>query len=167
MTQEISHGGYGPEPITMKKRNERRSMGAIPLVGLGVAVAALLGAVAVIHPGLGQIGSGNPSLKADSIPVAVSQGSLASALSVQAIDDAGLKIPSGGTTSSSAITISNYHGGGYMVGLECYIDSFPVYCDGSSPVTMHGLPPGAHSFILMEEGSSGKALSGLEWTILP
>ena len=135
-------------------------------IQLGVAVAALLGVVAVIHPGLGQIGSGNPSLKADSIiSVAASHDSLASALSVQAIDGADLKIPSGGTTSSSAITISNYYGDGYTVGLECYIDSFPVYCDGS-PVTIQSLPPGAHSFILIEEGSSDKALSGLEWTIL-
>ncbi len=111
MTQEISYGGYGLEPITMKKKNERRNMRAIQL---GVAVAALLGAVAVIHPGLGQIGSGNPSLKADSIiPVAASHDSLASALPVQAIDGADLKIPSGGTTSSSAITISNYYGDGY------------------------------------------------------
>ena len=162
MTQEILYGGYGLEPITMKKKNERRKMRAIQL---GVAVAALLGAVAVIHPGLEQIGSGNPSLKADSIPVAALHDSLASALSVQAIDGADLKIPSGGTTSSSAITISNYYGDGYTVGLECYIDLFPVYCDGS-PVTIQSLPPGAHSFILMEEGSSDKALSGLEWTIL-
>jgi hypothetical protein len=32
---------------------------------------------------------------------------------------------------------------------------------------MQSLPPGTHSFILMEEGSSDKALSGFEWKILP
>jgi hypothetical protein len=84
--------------------------------------------------------------------------------SVKATDGEGVVIEDNGVTTSSTMTISGYSDSKYKVGLQCWIDLLPLYCSGSS-VTISGLPPGEHTFAIIEPSSSETIVRALSWKI--
>jgi hypothetical protein len=84
--------------------------------------------------------------------------------SVKATDGEGVVIEDNGVTTSGTMTISGYSDSKYKVGLQCWIDLLPLYCSGSS-VTISGLPPGEHTFAIIEPSSSETIVRALSWKI--
>jgi hypothetical protein len=86
------------------------------------------------------------------------------AASVTAADGKGTMIGDNGVTESAKMTITAYSDSKYDAGLQCWIDSLPLYCNGS-PVTVSGLPPGEHAFTIAEPSSGETVVRAFSWNI--
>jgi hypothetical protein len=84
--------------------------------------------------------------------------------SIKAIDGEGIMIEDNGMTKSGTMTITGYSGDDYDVGLQCWIDSLPLFCRGDS-VTIEGLPPGRHSVTIVEPSSEETIVRAFSWNI--
>jgi hypothetical protein len=69
-----------------------------------------------------------------------------------------------GLTKSGEMTITNYSDNSYSTELRCSIDSLPAYCNGS-PVTILGLPPGKHTFIMAKSVDDETTAHSFSWEI--
>jgi hypothetical protein len=129
-------------------------------VGLG---AVVLTSISVLAPAsfYGYVGSpGSINDSGDGV-AAIPTGL---APSIKAIDGEGIVIENNGVTKSSTMTITGYSEKEYVVGLQCWIDSLPLFCSGDS-VTISGLPLGLHSFTIVEPGSEETIVPAFSWTI--
>jgi hypothetical protein len=86
------------------------------------------------------------------------------AASFTATDGKGTVIEDNGVTKSAKMTITGYSDSKYDAGLQCLIDSLPLYCSGS-PVTVSGLPPGEHTFTIAEPSSGETTVRAFSWNI--
>jgi hypothetical protein len=86
------------------------------------------------------------------------------AASFTATDGKGTVIEDNGVTESTKMTITGYSDSKYDAGLQCSIDSLPLYCSGS-PVTVSGLPPGEHTFTIVEPSSGETIVRAFSWNI--
>jgi hypothetical protein len=84
--------------------------------------------------------------------------------SIKAIDGEGIMIENNGMTKSGTMTITGHSDDNYDVGLQCWIDSLPLFCSGNS-VTISELPPGRHSFTIVEPGSEETIVRAFSWNI--
>jgi hypothetical protein len=84
--------------------------------------------------------------------------------SIKAIDGEGIVIEDNGVTKSSTMTITGYSNNKYDLGLECWIDSLPLFCSGDS-LTISGLPLGPHSVTIIEPGSEETIVQAFSWNI--
>lgn len=91
-----------------------------------------------------------------------SDGKIASAL--EARDGSQISIVNNGVTESDTITITGYYTGEYTTKLECTIDSFPIYCDGT-PITIQGLPAGRHTLEISEYGNPSADSLSFKWIV--
>ena len=95
---------------------------------------------------------------------AVITGALAA--SATATDGNGVVIENNGLTESDEMTIAGYSDSDYSKELKCALDSLPAYCSGSNPVTLSGLPPGEHTFTVVEPHSDEITAPSFSWEIL-
>lgn len=125
-----------------------RSTMTMPIAAIAIAIVALTGMGLLAHL---NSGAGSPS-----------EGKIASAL--EARDGSQIPIVSNGVTESDTITITGYYTGEYTTKLECEIDSFPVYCNGT-PITIHGLPAGRHTLEITEYGNPSASSLSFSWIV--
>lgn len=133
MKQETIYGDGFEVPLSKEKESKGARTRVLTAIGLGVAITAILGIVAASLPAVGHVNSGNPGIKA-------------SAVAAEGPSQLSAKV-----SGSSVITISDYHSGGYSSGLQCLVDLFSIYCDGSA-VSIQGFPAGIHTFTVIEKG---------------
>jgi hypothetical protein len=154
-------------PIVVEKKR-RRGGGNLLLflmaVGLGAVALTSITVLAPVafydyvnSPGSINDDSGNRGAGAAAIPTAL-------AASVTAADGKGTMIGDNGVTESAKMTITGYSDSKYDAGLQCWIDSLPLYCSGS-PVTVSGLPPGEHAFTIAEPSSGETIVRAFSWNI--
>jgi hypothetical protein len=86
------------------------------------------------------------------------------AASVTATDGKGTMIEDNGMTKSAKMTITGYSDSKYDAGLQCWIDSLPLYCNGS-PITLSGLPTGEHVFTIAEPSNGETVVRAFSWNI--
>jgi hypothetical protein len=158
--------GFDPEtPIVTEetKKERRRGLALVLLIGVGVAILALIGTALV--PYVNSLGGNifdSMSSTSDS-DNSVVKATTALAASFEAIDGKGNMIENdNGVARSDQITISGYSHSGYSTKLHCSIDSLPIYCNGST-VTVSGLPPGKHTFTIVEPSSGETIVRTFSW----
>jgi hypothetical protein len=155
--------------IVVEEKKKRGEGGRLLLflmaVGIGAVALTSITALApvsfygyVASPGSINDDSGNMGDGAAAIPTAVA------ASSATATDGKGTMIEDNGVTESAKMTISGYSDSKYDAGLRCWIDSLPLYCSGN-PVTVSGLPPGEHTFTIVEPSSGETIVRAFSWTI--
>jgi hypothetical protein len=87
--------------------------------------------------------------------------------SFKATDGKGSVIEENGVTRSAEMTITGYSDGSFNTGLSCLVDStYYIYCSGSNPVILSGLPPGEHTFTVLQPHSDAVTGSSFGWEIL-
>ena len=131
-------------------------------VGIVVSASILLLLLPSLNPLVDSVFSSKSTIT-DSASATL-QASDTLAPSFKAIDGGGNEIGiSNGVARSEQISISGYSDVGYSTELECWIDTLPVYCDGS-PIIVAGLPDGVHEVRIVEPGSDGTKVSVFDWT---
>src|SRR5919197_3285979 len=154
-----------PIVVEKKKRGIRRGLLLFLMaVGLGaVALTSITLLVPVTFYGHvvspGSIGDSGSRGDGAAMPVAV-----AAASSATATDGKGTVIEDNGVTKSAEMTIAGYSDSSFSTQLRCSIDSLPAYCSGS-PVTLSGLPPGEHTFTIVEPVSDKITVQSFSWDI--
>jgi hypothetical protein len=175
MSKEILPGklsakrAVSAEPsIVVEKKRKKGGGGRLLLflMALGIGAVALTSITVlapvtfydyVNSPGSINDDSGNRGDGAAVIPSAL-------AASVTATDGNGIMIEDNGVTESAKMTITGYSDSKYDAGLQCLIDSLPLYCSGS-PVTVSGLPTGEHTFTIVEPSSGETIVRVFSWNI--
>jgi hypothetical protein len=158
-------------PIVVKEKKEEKKRGRRGLLLFLMAVG--LGAVALTSITLlapvtfydhvaspGSISDGGNSGGGAAIPSALAASSAATAT-----DGKGTVIEENGVTNSAEMTIAGYSDSSFSTQLHCSIDSLPTYCSGS-PVTLSGLPPGEHTFTIVEPVNDKITVEAFSWDIL-
>jgi len=161
--------GLGPEsqPIVTDTNKEKRE-GLTPVCLIAGGVVILLVASIILMPYVnsleGKIFSG-VSKTTDSSNGAV-HATTALAASFKATDGKGTVIEDNGVTRSAGITLTGYSDGSYSTELSCLIDgSQHVYCNGSNPVALSGLPPGEHTFTVVQPQSDIITSQSFSWEV--
>jgi hypothetical protein len=157
--------GPGSVPIikeTNKGKTERLIVIFLMAVGVGIVVFASI----LLLPYLNSLGGsifGSKSSTTDSAGLML-EATAPLAPSFKAIDGGGSEISiSNGVARSEQISISGYSDSVYSTELQCWIDTLPVYCDGS-PITIIGLPDGNHELRIVEAGGAGTEVNLFSWT---
>ena len=155
-----------------KKRGRRRGRLLLFLMAVGLGAVALTSITLLVpvtfydhvaSPGSISDGSNSGgSGSGGAIPTALAASSSSSAT---AMDGKGTIIEDNGVTKSAEMTISGYSDSRYSTELRCSIDSLPAYCSGS-PVTISGLPPGEHTFTVVEPINDKITVQSFSWDIL-
>ena len=147
-----------------KKRGEGRERLPLFLIAVGLGAVVLI-SIAVLAPASfysyvespGSISDSGDGRAAAAIPTGLGP-------SVKATDGRGIVIEDNGVSKSGTITITGHSDSEYDVGLQCWIDSLPLYCSGNS-VTISGLPPGDHTFGIVEPSSGKTIVRAFNWKI--
>jgi hypothetical protein len=161
--------GLGPESATIvtetnKEKREGLTLNFLIAGGIVILLVASLVLMPYVNSLGGNIFSGLSSTT-DSSNDAV-QATTALAASFKATDGKGTVIEENGVTKSAEMTITGYSGDSYSTELSCLIDgSQHVYCSGSDPVSLLGLPPGEHTFTVLEPRSDEITASSFGWEI--
>ncbi len=157
-------------PITVeekreeKKRGEGRRLFAI-LMTCGLGAIVLTSMIALAPSGFyGHIGSPGSTDEGDKAGQGAEVLSSALATSVIAIDGKGITIEQHSVIESAKMTIASYSDGKYDVGLQCSIDSLPLYFRGD-PISILGLPRGEHTFTVVEPSSDEGIVQAFSRTI--
>jgi hypothetical protein len=148
---------------TNKGKSERLIVIFLMAVGVGIVVLTSI----LLLPYLNSLGGssifGRKSSTSDSASLML-EANAPLALSFNAIDGGGSEIGiSNGVARSNQISISGYSDSVYSTELQCWIDTLPVYCDGS-PITITGLPDGSHELRIAEAEGTGQEISVFDWT---
>jgi hypothetical protein len=148
--------------VEQKKRLEGVDRISLLLIAVGVGTIALTSIIVlapvsfygyVESPGsINDSGVGAAAIPTDLTP------------SIKAIDGEGIVIEDNGVTKSSTMTITGYSNNKYDLGLQCRIDSLPLFCSGH-PLTISGLPRGPHSVTIVEPGSEETIVRAFSWNI--
>jgi hypothetical protein len=157
--------------VEEKKKNKRREgRGRLPLILIAVGLGAVaLTSITVLAPASfygyvespGSINDSGNGNKGDGAAAALPT---ALASSVTAIDGKGIVIEHKGVTESGTMTITGLSDSKYAVGLQCSIDSLPVYC-GDNSITVSGLPPGEHRIAIVDPTSGETTVQAFSWEI--
>ena len=147
---------------TNKGKRERLIVIFLMAVGVGIVVLTSI----LLLPYLNSLGGssifGRKSSTSDSASLML-EANAPLALSFNAIDGGGSEIGiSNGVARSDQISISGYSDSVYSTELQCWIDTLPVYCDGS-PITITGLPHGKHKFSIAETGNVETVVRVFNW----
>ena len=150
--------------VEENKREERGGRLLLLLIAIGLG-AVVLTSITVLAPAsfYGYVRS--PGSINDSVDDAAAAIPTALASSVKATDGEGIVIQNNGVTKSGTMTITGYSNNNkYQVGLQCWIDSLPLFCSGDS-VTISGVPPGLHSFAIVEPNSEETIVPAFSWNV--
>jgi hypothetical protein len=155
-----------PIVVEKKKKSGKDLLLFLMAVGLGAVALASISLLApmAFYSHVDSRGSiDDSSSRGDA--AAVITGALAA--SATATDGNGVVIENNGLTESDEVTIAGYSDSSYSTDLSCLIDgSLPAYCSGSNPVTLSGLPPGEHTFTVVEPHSDEITAPSFSWEIL-
>jgi hypothetical protein len=180
MSKEMLPGKSSPNPaggmestiVVEEKKREEGGVGRLPLfliaVGLGAVVLISISVLAPVSfysyvesPGSvkdsGNGDRGDGVAAAAAIPTGL-------APSAKATDGNGIVIQNNGVTKSGTMTITGHSDSKYDVGLQCWIDSLPLYCSSDS-VTVSGLPSGEHRITIVEPSSGETIVRAFSWNI--
>ena len=156
--------------VVEEKKKRGEGGGRLPLFLIAVGLGALaLTSITVLAPASfygyvespGSINDSGNGNRGDGAAAAVPTG-LASSLT--ATDDKGIVIAENGVTKSGTMTITGFSDSKkYDVGLQCWVDSLPLYCSSNS-VTISGLPRGEHTFAI-EPSSDDTIVQAFSWKI--
>lgn len=162
--------GLGPESPrivtkTNKKKRERLVLALLIACGIVIISAVSIVLLPYVNSLEGNIFSGvRSTTDSGHNPV---QATTALAASFKATDGKGTVIEDNSVTKSAEMTITGYSDGSFSTDLSCLIDgSQHVYCSGSNPVTLSGLPPGEHTFTVVEPHSDEITAPSFSWEIL-
>lgn len=152
--------------VVEEKKKRGEGGGRLPLFLIAVGLGALaLTSITVLAPAsfYGYVESpGRINDSGDGAAAAPISTDLAP--SIKARDGEGIVIEDNGVTKSGTMTITGYSVNEYDVGLQCWIDSLPLFCSGNS-VTISGLPPGGHAFAIAEPSSEETIVRVFSWKI--
>jgi len=160
-------GPKSPPIVTETNKEKREGPGLVFLIAGGVVILAVASIVLLpyVNSLKGNIFSGVSSTT-DSGSDAV-EATTALAASFKATDGKGIVIEDNGVTKSAEMTITGYSDSSYSTELSCLIDgSQYAYCSGSNSVKLSGLPPGEHTFTVVEPLSDGTRVQSFSWDIL-
>jgi hypothetical protein len=164
-----SDQGLGPGSLptikeTNKGKRERLIVIFVMAVGVGIVVLTSILLLPYLNPLVGSIFGSKSSSTTDGSSLMLEQPTAPLAPSFKAIDGEGSEVNiSNGLARSEQISISGYADSGYSIELQCWIDTLPVYCDGS-PITIVGLPDGNHELRIVEARGTGTEVSVFSWT---
>jgi hypothetical protein len=157
--------------VVEEKKKRGEGGGRLPLFLIAVGLGALaLTSITVLAPAsfYGYVES--PDTINDSVNGNRGDGAAAAAIppglasSLTATDGKGIVIADNGVTKSGTMTITGFSDSKkYDVGLQCWVDSLPLYCSSNS-VTISGLPRGEHTFAI-EPSSDDTIVQAFSWKI--
>ncbi len=158
--------------VEEKEKKKKRGEGRLPLILIAVGLAAVLAltSITVLAPASfygyvespGSINDSGNGNKGDYAAAAALPTSLAS--SVTAIDGKGIVVEHNGVTESGTMTITGFSDGKYDVGLQCSLDSLPLYC-GDDSIIVSGLPPGEHTIGIVDPNGGETSVRTFSWEI--
>jgi hypothetical protein len=150
--------------VEENKREERGGRLLLLLIAVGLG-AVVLTSITVLAPSSFYSYVGSPGSINDSGDDAAAAIPTALASSIKATDGEGIVIEDNGVTKSGTMTITGYSNNNkYHVGLQCWIDSLPLFCSGDS-LTISGLPHGPHSVTIVEPSSEETIIRAFSWNI--
>jgi hypothetical protein len=159
--------GLAPESrrtIIETNKEKREGLILVCLIAVGVVIVPL--ASIVLLPYVKSLEGnifGDVSSTTDSGNNAL-EATTALGASFKAIDAKGDTIENNdGVGRSEQITLTGYSDSLYSTKMLCTIDMLSLYCDGS-PIAISGLPPGEHTFTIMEPSSGETIVRVFSWT---
>ncbi len=161
--------GIGSEssPIVTKTNKEKRDgLKLVILIAGGIVILVI--ASFVLMPYVKTLEGNIFSGVSDATENGKGAVEVATALasSFKATDGKGTFIEDNDVTKSDEMTITGYSDGSFSTELSCLIDgSQYVYCSGSNPVALSGLPPGEHTFTVVQPSGDKIKASSFGWEI--
>jgi hypothetical protein len=163
--------GMESTKVVVEEKKKKRG-GRLPLILIAVGLGAVaLTSITVLAPAsfYGYVespGSINDSSNGNRGDGAAAPAALRTGLapSVTGIDGKGIVIDHKGVTESGTMTVTGYSGGEYDVGLQCSIDSLPIYCSDDS-ITVSELPPGEHTIAIADPTGGETIVQEFSWEI--
>jgi hypothetical protein len=149
--------------VEENKREERGGRLLLLLIAIGLG-AVVLTSITVLAPASFYSYVGSPGSINDSGNGAAAAIPSDLASSIKARDGEGIVIEDNGVTKSGTMTITGYSDDEYDVGSQCWIDSLPLFCSGNS-VTIWGVPPGPHSFTIVEPSNEETIVPAFTWNV--
>jgi len=159
-------GSESPTIVTKTNKEKREGLNLALLISGGIVILVL--ASFVLMPYMKSLGGNVFSGVSSNTDSSHSVVQVANALpaSFKATDGKGTIIEDSGVSRSDEMTIAGYSDGSFNTGLSCLIDgSQSVYCSGSNPVVLSGLPPGEHTFTVAQPNSDELITSSFSWKI--
>jgi hypothetical protein len=162
--------GVRSTTVVVEEKKKKRG-GGLPLILIAVGLAAVaLTSITVLAPAsfygyvespssINDSGNGN---RGDGAAGAALPTGLASSLT--AMDGKGNVIEHKGVTESGTMTITGYSDDKYDGGLQCSINSLPLYC-GDNSITVSGLPPGEYTIAIVDPTGGETIGQAFSWEI--
>lgn len=159
-------GSESPTVVTKTNKEKREGLNLVLLISGGIVILVM--ASFVLMPYMKSLGGNVFSGVSSNTDSSNSAVQVANALpaSFKATDGEGTVVEDNGVTKSTEMTITSYSDGSFSTKLSCLIDgSQYVYCSGSNPVSLSGLPLGEHTFTVVQPHSDELITSSFSWKI--